>query len=404
MTFPSKAPRLAAPLLAAPLLAAPLLPVLLAGAAGCNLVLDIDRLDRGGGGAGGGGVEVLATGECNPGKIAVDAGHVYWTITVASGDEACPSVERNAIRRLAIGPSGPSGVPVDVVSTDLDGQGGGGRPWQIAVVGDDLFWVGGKGIVCAAKAAGLEQACEIAPITPAPCPALSLRRAADGLIVHGGDCAQGGEIRRYDLSTGLLDEVGFPVSGGFVHEIDVDAAAPAWVAWIDLPDAGCATEGDAPRRVNVALGPAGAGGPAWSSCGAGFRARTVFDVAVDAERLYWLQDDDAGSGALYVLPLSGSLSPSAKPALVVRGLTEPHALALDARNVYLTSLDRNGAVLFVPKSALDPAMPSLTAADLGALAENRELPYDITADDPEWVYWLSAGTTHAVERARKPPE
>jgi hypothetical protein len=364
------------------------LAVLLAGAPGCNLLLDIDRLDRGAGGE----VEVIASVECNPGKIAVAGDQLYWTIT-GGGDNSCPNKPRNAIRRLAIGTSGP---PVDVVTTNLDGQNGTGRPWQIAVAGDDLYWIGSAGKVCVAKAGGTDQACGPEPTLPPPCPSLSLRHAGNDLYLHAGDCAKGGEIQRYDTATQKTVTTGLSVSGNFLNEIDSSTAAPGWIAWIDVPGAACSQDSNA-RRVNVAL-PSVAG---WSSCSSGFPARPVRDVAVDSERLYWIQVETNGSGSLYTLPLSESLSPAQKPALVVRDLTEPNALALDAQHIYITTLDRNGAVFYLPK---DTSGVSKTPDEIGVLAENRDLPYDITADDPGWIYWLCAGTTHTVERARKPVE
>jgi hypothetical protein len=382
------------------------LALLLAGASGCNLLLDIDRLDRGSGGSAGsgtttgsagsaGGVETIAAGECNPGKIVVSGGSVYWTIISGSGKNGCANTPRNAIRRLD---PGESASPVDVVSSNLDGANTKGRPWQIAVIGNELYWVGSDGIICTADAGGSEQGCGDPAISLAPCPSLSLRPAGTGFYLHSGDCAAGGEVRRYDIATKQLAAPGLSVSGNFVHEIDAYAPAPEWVAWIDLPDAACKAAGNT-RQVNVALPPEAMPAQGWSSCAAGFPARAASDVAVDSERLYWLQDEADGTGSLYVLALA-TLAANDKPTLVVRGLNKPKAIALDAQHVYITSLDRNGAVLFVGK---DIPKTSMTPGELGAVAENRDVPYDITADDPEWVYWLSIGA-HAVERARKPSQ
>jgi hypothetical protein len=364
------------------------LALLIAGAPGCNLALDIDRLNRGG------EIEVLADGECSPGKIAVTEDHLFWSVTIPYDemDNGCPQPARNAIRSLEIGPDGPLGSPFDVVSTNLDGDGDtttDERPWQIAVQGQDLYWIGSGGAVCRADAGGSKQDCSPVPGLPAPCFGYGLRVEDDGFHLHGGDCALGGELRYFDAGVPALAPEGFPVAGGLVHEIDLYTPLPKWIAWVD----GCPSGSG--LRVNVGLPPAGA---SWSRCIAAGMKDPVPEIAIDEERLYWLETVE-GKGSLWVLPLSEGLSPAPNATLVVRNINVPHVVVLDERHVYFTSQDRNGGVFFVPK---DIPEASKTPDEIGALAENRDVPFDLTAEDEEWVYWLVSGTTHTVERARKP--
>jgi hypothetical protein len=364
-------------------------------ASGCDLVLDIDRLDRGAGADAGADaapptVEILASGQCNPGDLAVAGDFVYWTTTSSEATPSCSAPESNSIRRVALDGAG---EPTGVVTEMLDGKTNTVRPWGLQVLGDGVYWLGNERTVCTAKTTGVGQSCTPVAI-PSPfapsCHGQAIAGAGNELYFHGGACPSAGEIERYNVESQVADTTGLSVSGDFVGAL---AVASGWVAWIDIAKS-CGEDPD-DRRLNVAWPKMGS----WSSCSSGFLTPHVIDVVVDSDRLYWLDPDAEGTTSLYALALSTKLTPSAVPVRLVRGFTGARSLALDERNVYITTGDRGGSVLYI---ARDTA-PDRTVNDVGVLAHHRGMPYAITASpDLPWIYWLVTGSAGSVERARKP--
>jgi hypothetical protein len=362
---------------------------------GCSLVFDADELAE----SYETDVEIIASRQCNPSRVLVADGHVYWTTSYvdSNNDEVCEGPESTAIRRLAFGSTG---EPQDIATKNLDGTTGMTRPWGFTVAGEDLYWVNDADQVCTAEVDGVKQACSTPDELPMPCRSFGIASAKDRVYFHTGDCkgGTGTEIRSYATKTQVSSDLNVAVEGTFVLWIGVvpvgSSEDDAWLAWIDkCPDK------DNNRMNVVRLSNTTS---KWSRC---TNSKGVFSGAIDINGLYW---PDEAKGTVDMLPLPDGVLMNAEPTTLVTGLTRPGGVALDAKHVYVTNEGLDGSVLHVPRSASPPMLP-LDAGEIGLVASGRKdahggkgVPYRITAEDEAWLYWVVNEGGHAVERARKP--
>lgn len=197
-----------------------------------------------------------------------------------------------------------------------------------------------------------------------------------------------GQIERYGAASQVTTPTELSVAGGFVNKIAVE---PPWVAGIDLAD----SKNNDNRRLN--LGNHNVAG--CSSTSSGFPAIHAVDLAIDADRGYWLENETGGTSSLKALPLTDTLTATQAPTQLVSGLGVVNALAVDEHHVYFTTRDRGGAIFYVARDTVT----TRTAAEVSVLAEDRGEPFAIAASaDSPWIYWATTGETGTVERARKP--
>lgn len=368
-----------------------LIPALLgACSTGCSLVIDAEELAQGYDE----GVEIVASQQCNPIRLAVTDDHVYWaTAFMKTVDEACAGPESTTIRRLALGSTD---EPQNIVTNNLDGEKGELHPWGLTVAGEELYWVTDTEIVCTAAVGNVNQACSPATLLK-PCKSYGIA-SADGLVYyHGGDCEGGTGTGIWSYAPGNTpSDLGIAVSGSFVVWMGVAPVAGSpkdtWLAWIDK----CPSSTN--NRINVTSLPAAT--VIWQRCTNSTNVRTG---AIDEGGLYWV-DELATAGTAFMLPLPNGVLADAEPTPIVTGLTSPNGIALDAERIYITSEAFGGSVLHLKKGEepLDEEQLGVVASDRKGAHGGKGSPYRIAADNQDWLYWVVNDGGHAVERARKP--
>jgi hypothetical protein len=382
---------------------------------GCDIVLDINGLDRTSSSSTTGGgsapeVVVISDQECHPGKIFADESHVFWTTTsfTAPNETQCKDQTANGIYRAPVD-AAPHSNGTAVVIGNVTGDGK-DRPWALTVLaapggGQTLYWVGDCGRVLTADALGAMQTGAALVSQPSACATgYGIAPTRDGDLIFAGGCNDGcnpamgiaGSLYSFDPSSTGGKKLDLPLTAHFDLTVSVaakSAQTPEWVAWIDEGPSACAVDMKNGSEVRVQRLD---GSDSWSSCDAASgnnHGRNAQDVVTDGSRLYWLEGDQKGSGELYAIDLPPG---NQTPATIGPTLDDVHALSVDDHYIYFTTGSPHGEVRYYPKGVADPSPGVL---------ETGGNPYAITASNSQWVFWLVTpdGTPYgSVHRAKKP--
>ena len=176
----------------------------------------------------------------------------------------------------------------------------------------------------------------------------------------------------YWVDSGSDTLVSVPVTGGTpaarsslgpgTFTVAVDTANLYWVSdtqVVKLPLAGG-------QPIELAAVPVDANGS--------FTANTAFDVAIDGEYLYYI---DNHVGEVRKVPLAGG-----QPIVLASGEVGGYGVAVDDTNVYWTIRSGSGSIRMIPKGGGAPL----------TLASGQANPTDLAVDATN-LYWVNGGQT-----------
>ena len=274
----------------------------------------------------------LASGQDQPGGIAVDATSVYWTTNYSN--------VVGTVMKVPIG----GGTPTTLAS-------GQDYPGPIAVDATSVYWNNYVGTVMKVPIGGGT------PTTLASGPG---GNPPGTLVVDATNVywltAGGTALLKVPLGGGTPTTLATPASSGGDYTggaIAVDATSVYW------------TQSNAVMKV-----PIGGGTPTTLASGRELPAA----IAVDATSVYWTEFSTVQSGTVMKMPLGGGT-----PITLASGQRQPSGIAVDATSVYWTDAG-SGTVMKVPLGGGTPIM----------LASGQQGPAPITVAATS-VYWLNPG-------------